>query len=93
MLDNLKVVTPQWEHIDFSVNDDGKIVVSVAGEFSDSEKTSKKKACEIVNDPWFYVMFTEAFNHATGPLREAFERLQLGDWQMVLKLENAATVH
>lgn len=92
-MQNLNVITPQWEYLDFSVNDEGTIVVSVAGEFSDTEKVSKKKACEIVNDPWFYAMFREAFDHATGPLREAFDRMRFGDRQIVLNFENIATVH
>lgn len=93
MLDNLKVIIPQWEHLDFSVNDEGMVVVSIVGDFPDPKNLSALEIHELVNDPWFGATLREAYNLATGALLVAFDHMQNGHRQMVVEFANIATVH
>lgn len=81
--------TPQWEHIDFSVNHEGKVVAKIAGNFPDPENVSEKQALEIFNGPFFQEAVAQAFVRATGLLREAFDRHR----KMLVQFENIVTVH
>jgi hypothetical protein len=93
MLKQFKEPTPQWAHIDFSVNEEGEVVAKIAGNFPDPENVPKKQALDIFDGQAFQDAVIQAFLQATGPLREAFDRQRNGRRQMSIQFENIATIH
>ena len=93
MLNSFEQTIPAFEKLNFTVGDDGEVLVIVEGDFPDPEKFSGIEAFDIINHPYFYSVFKKAAEIATGPLRKAFDRMISEGWEFSVKFQNSVTVH
>lgn len=85
-------ITP-WDHVEFSVNDEGGVVAQIFGNFPDPENVSERQATDIVSNPRFLNAVSEAFALSTGALRQAFDQDENGTHSLHVEFKNIATFH